>query len=61
MAAMVQKWTPATDPDVTAFVTFDDEDEAAPKVCVALIRAGVFAPDPQAEYLRLHALNQTVE
>lgn len=58
MAATIQKWTPASDADVQAFVAFDDEDDNVPHVCVALIRAGVLEPDPHAEYLRLHAINQ---
>lgn len=56
MAAKVQSWQPADDPDVLAIITWDDEDDAVPHVCIAMTRAGVPVADPTAEYARLLAV-----
>jgi hypothetical protein len=53
MAAKVQSWQPASEPDVLAIITWDDEDDTVPHVCIALTRAGVPVADPAAEYARL--------
>ena len=56
MAAKVQSWQPASDPDVLAIITWDDEDDTVPHVCIALTRAGAAVDDPAGEYARLIAV-----